>query len=196
MSRYATVRDRTAREEALKKEKRRKQLKWKLLLLALALLVLSGYFYVQSLRHAQKVQAQLLSMEEARFVSVSDGDTIKVKMDGEVYTVRLIGIDCPESVHPDQEKNSAEGLAASTYTASLLKEGQRLYLQKDTSETDRYGRLLRYVWLDLPKDPTDETERRQFLLNARILLTGHGEASAYPPDTAMAEFFEKCQVKP
>ncbi len=49
--------------------------------------------------------------------------------------------------------------------------GETVYLEKDVSETDRYGRLLRYVWLN------DET-----LVNAVLVAEGHAQASTYPPD--------------
>lgn len=176
-----------------KRSRNHKLLKWKLLSGALILLVLLGYFYIQSARHERHMQAQRLSMEEALFVRTVDGDTIKVKIDGTVYTVRLIGIDCPESVHPDSSKNTEAGRRASAYTSSLLKEGQLLYLQKDVSETDRYGRLLRYVWLSLPDDPDSEAEQRSLLLNAKILLSGNAKASPYPPDTSRKELFSRLE---
>lgn len=172
-----------------KHSRQRKHLKRNILFWALLLILLSGYFYIQSARHDRLMQAAHLSMEEVSLIRVVDGDTIKVQVNGEACTVRLIGIDCPESVHPDPSKNSEAGRRASAYTASLLKEGQHVYLQKDVSETDRYGRLLRYVWLSLPDDPSSDAERRELLLNARLLLSGNAAAKAYPPDTSLQEFF-------
>jgi len=67
------------------------------------------------------------------------GHTIKVDIDGAVYTVRYIGIDCPEM---DQQF----GGEAAEANRQLV-EGQTLLLEKDVSETDRYGRLLRYAYL-------------------------------------------------
>ena len=69
--------------------------------------------------------------------SVVDGDTIKVTLNNEKYTVRLVGVDTPESVHPNKEKNTKEGKIASDYTKSRLQD-KNVYVQKDVSGTDRY----------------------------------------------------------
>ena len=69
--------------------------------------------------------------------SVVDGDTIKVTLNNEKYTVRLVGVDTPESVHPNKEKNTKEGKIASDYTKNRLT-GKNVYLQKDVSGTDKY----------------------------------------------------------
>lgn len=69
--------------------------------------------------------------------SVVDGDTIKVTLNNEKYTVRLVGVDTPESVHPNKEKNTVEGKIASDYTKSRLQD-KNVYVQKDVSGTDRY----------------------------------------------------------
>ena len=53
-------------------------------------------------------------------VRVVDGDTVKLNIGGNVETVRLIGIDTPESVHPNKEKNVPEGKLASDHTQELL----------------------------------------------------------------------------
>ena len=69
--------------------------------------------------------------------SVVDGDTLKVTLNNEKYTVRLVGVDTPESVHPNKEKNTVEGKIASDYTKSRLQD-KNVYVQKDVSGTDRY----------------------------------------------------------
>ncbi len=74
-----------------------------------------------------------------------DGDTIDVLMEGREYRVRYIGIDTPETVHPTRGEEPY-GREASSRNKELVS-GQTVYLEKDVSETDRYGRLLRYVWL-------------------------------------------------
>lgn len=73
----------------------------------------------------------------ANVVNVVDGDTIKVELDNQKYTVRLVGVDTPESVHPNKEKNTKEGKIASDYTKNRLT-GKNVYLQKDVSGTDKY----------------------------------------------------------
>lgn len=101
---------------------------------------------------------------QAAVVYVIDGDTIIVRRDGTEAEERgrLIGMDCEESALRDGFLNTEKGQEAALFTRSLLPEGTVVYLQKDISETDRYGRLLRYVWLKLPDNPLDEKEL-QFL---------------------------------
>ena len=80
-------------------------------------------------------------------VSVVDGDTIKVDIDGTVTTVRLLGVDTPETVHPSQPVECF-GQEASSRAKELL-EGTQVRLEIDATQgnEDRYGRLLRYVFL-------------------------------------------------
>lgn len=80
-------------------------------------------------------------------IRVVDGDTIVVDIDDIETTVRLIGVDTPESVHPDSKENSEEGTEASEYTKSLLG-GTSVYLEYDSFKTDSYGRTLAYVYLE------------------------------------------------
>lgn len=77
---------------------------------------------------------------------VVDGDTISVFINERIETIRLIGIDTPETVHPEKEIECF-GLEASLELKELL-EGKNIYLKKDTSQDDRdkYNRLLRYVY--------------------------------------------------
>ena len=79
---------------------------------------------------------------------VIDGDTIHVRVEGKRRTVRLIGVDTPETKHPTKPVQYF-GREASAFTKAAL-EGKRVMLQKDrTGDTiDRYGRWLRYVLLD------------------------------------------------
>jgi micrococcal nuclease len=93
---------------------------------------------------------------------VIDGDTI-VLSNGEY--VRYIGIDTPEM-------NPEEPFAREATQANRdLVEHKTVRLEKDTSETDRYGRLLRYVYVD------------DKFVNLELVHLGLAEAKAYPPDT-------------
>ena len=85
---------------------------------------------------------------EARVQRVIDGDTLIVRYQGENRTVRLIGVDPPESVHPTQPVEHF-GLEASDFARSRL-DGKTVQLVRDrTGDTvDAYGRLLRLVYLD------------------------------------------------
>ncbi len=132
------------------------------------------------------------TFDAATVVKVSDGDTITVELNGVNYKIRMIGVDTPESVHPNKSKNTQCGVIASDYTKSRLKIGMTVYLQKDVSETDRYGRLLRYVWTSRPStnEPT-ETEIRNAMYNAELTIHGYAKASTYPPDVKYSELFSK-----
>ena len=115
-----------------------------------------------------------------------------MKIDGEKYRVRLVGINTPESVAPESsgKENTEEGREASEYTKELLKDTEYVWLQKDTSETDKFDRLLRYVWLEVPNDPRDSAEVAQKMLNGILIRNSYAEVVAYKPDTAYQDIFE------
>ncbi|MCX6808683.1 MAG: thermonuclease family protein [Candidatus Berkelbacteria bacterium] len=82
-----------------------------------------------------------------KVVSVVDGDTIKVSIDGKTETLRLIGIDTPETVDPTKSVQCF-GPESSEKARALLS-GQEVSLESDPSQgdLDKYNRLLRYVFL-------------------------------------------------
>ena len=129
-------------------------------------------------------------IQTATLIRVVDGDTLLVDLDGAEERVRLLGIDCPESVNPDPEKNTPEGAEASAYTKSLLSEGQTLYLEQDRTDRDAYDRLLRYVWLDQPTGSIDGSVIREKMLNGIILSAGHARIWDSKEDTKYRVFFE------
>lgn len=134
--------------------------------------------------------------QAAELVRVVDGDTIVVDISGEEVKVRLIGIDTPESVASSKylektgKENTKEGENASDFVKNMLAGTETVYLQKDVSDTDRYGRLLRYVWLRLPEDDKDIEEVSTKMLNGILVWEGIAEPAAYAPDTAHQEDFE------
>lgn len=75
----------------------------------------------------------------------TDGDTLRVRMDGIEEKVRLIGIDTPESVHPS-EPVECFGKEASAHLAELVPEGTRVRVVLDVEARDRYDRLLGYLF--------------------------------------------------
>ena len=79
---------------------------------------------------------------------VVDGDTIKISMDGIEETIRLIGIDTPETVDP-RKPVQCFGIEASNKAKELLS-GKKVRIEKDSTqgERDKYGRLLAYVFRD------------------------------------------------
>ena len=90
--------------------------------------------------------------------------------------MRYIGIDTPE-VHPELE---ALGLEAWEANRELVA-GKIVYLERDVSEVDKYGRLLRYVYVD------------DTFVNAELVKQGLAYAYAYPPDTKHQDYLEKLE---
>lgn len=132
------------------------------------------------------------NLQQACIVRVVDGDTLKVSVSGnENATVRLVGVDTPESVAADESRNCEEGRIASDYTKSLVAPGQAVWLSRDVSDADRYGRLLRYVWLDRPDNPSDEGEIAEKMLNAILVRDGYAQVKRYKPDTTLHDLFQR-----
>ena len=104
---------------------------------------------------------------------VIDGDTINVLIDGRSYRVRYIGIDTPE-------RDKACYSEATEANAAFV-EGQTVRLVQDTNNTDRYDRLLRYVYVE------------EVLVNAELVAGGWAESKRYPPDDALFDYFEELE---
>lgn len=92
-------------------------------------------------------QAAQLPAGSYRVIDTADGDTIYVSMDGVRESVRLVGVDTPETHHPSKPAQ-CYGAEASRYTKTLTL-GQTVRLRADSQQPnrDKYGRLLRYVEL-------------------------------------------------
>jgi micrococcal nuclease len=114
--------------------------------------------------------------EEFKVVNVVDGDTIKLE-NGDV--VRYIGIDAPETVHPSKPVQCF-GKEASDKNEELV-EGKEVRLVKDISETDKYGRLLRYVYID------------DIFVNDYLVRNGFANSSSYPPDVKYQDQFKQAE---
>lgn len=138
-----------------------------------------------------------LEFQKARLVRVVDGDTIVVEIENEEYKVRLIGVNTPESVASSEyldrtgKENTEEGVEASVYTKDLLSEVEYVYLQKDTSETDKYGRLLRYAWIEMPNNQFNLEEISTKMINGILVSEKVAEPAKYEPDTMYADIFEE-----
>ena len=109
-------------------------------------------------------------------IKVVDGDTLRINYNGQDTTVRLIGIDTPESVNPDETKNTPEGKIASDYTKSIV--GSEVYLEFDIEANDKYGRLLAYVYLP------DGT-----FLNEKIIRDGYAYTMNIAPNVKYQNLF-------
>ena len=120
--------------------------------------------------------------QEAIIIRVVDGDTLVVDLQGVEEKVRMINIDAEESVNPDESKNTEAGVQASDFVKAVATQGKTVWLQREVSDRDKYGRLLRHVWLSLPDDPDDSGEVSTSMLDAIIVANGHAKAVDYPPD--------------
>ncbi len=127
---------------------------------------------------------------------VIDGDTYKVWYQGKKQSVRLIGIDTPESKKnnraelqsrqfgKDVEEITKLGQQAKQYATNFIKAGQTIYLEFDVQKTDKYGRLLAYVWLDREKAK---------MMNEILIQDGYAVAYTVPPDIKYVERFLQAQ---
>lgn len=107
--------------------------------------------------------------ESARVVRVIDGDTIDVNIGGAEYRVRYVGANTPErdEVCYDDAVDANRALV----------EGRTVTLVIDTSDTDRYDRLLRYVYVG------------DMLVNEELIREGYAEAVLYAPDDQFYDDF-------
>ncbi len=101
-----------------------------------------------------------------------DGDTVRVALSGGSDTVRLLGINTPETHHPTKGVE-CYGPEASAYTDRILT-GRRVELELDVERRDRYGRLLAYVSVDGHR------------FNDELLRQGYARLLVIPPNGAHA----------
>jgi micrococcal nuclease len=111
--------------------------------------------------------------DDHRIVRVVDGDTVEV--DGDL-TVRLIGVDTPETQHPSLGVQ-CYGREATTFTEELLPAGTEVRLVTDVERLDRYDRTLAYVY------------RRGdgLFVNAELVRAGYAQVATFPPNVAHVE---------
>lgn len=146
----------------------------------LSLILLS--FLSAAPSHARTLTAQV--------IRVVDGDTIKVDLEGQEESVRLIGIDTPESRPNDKAMRDSDrsgqdmaaivsqGMEATAFTRSRVGRGDLVRLETDVQPRDRYQRLLAYVWL------SDGT-----MLNEAIVRAGYAQPRTYPPNVRYQNLF-------
>jgi len=123
-------------------------------------------------------------------LKVVDGDTLRVEHQGRIESIRLIGIDTPESrVNKKAQKDAARsgedikkiislGQEATRYVKILVKPGDPIRVEFDRQIRDKYGRLLGYVYLPGGK-----------MLNEEIVKAGYANLMTYPPNVKYEEKF-------
>ena len=100
---------------------------------------------------------------------IIDGDTVEIRYGGKLTSVALIGVDTPETVHP-QKPVEPYGKEATTFIKNLLL-GESVYLRFDGNRTDRYGRMLAYLY----RAPDG------LFVNLEIVRQGYGKVyTAFP----------------
>jgi len=125
----------------------------------------------EEIPQTEPTQPQEPTSTTIKVTSIIDGDTIEIQTG---QRIRLICIDTPET----GETGYSE---AKDYVEDLLLNKQ-VRLEKDISETDRYGRLLRYIYLQ------DNT-----FVNELIVKNGYGSAYPYDPDTELCPIIEQAE---
>jgi len=114
----------------------------------------------------------------AAVVRVVDGDTVVVRVSGRDESVRLIGIDTPESVKPNTPVQCF-AREATARTKALLPEGTPVRLERDAELRDRYERLLAYVY----------RASDGLFVNLALAREGFAVPYTFPPNVAHSDAF-------
>lgn len=117
-------------------------------------------------------------LTQVKVVRVIDGDTIEIE--GKIK-VRYIGVNTPE-LHDPRKPIECFGQTASDENKKLV-EGKEVYIQKDISETDKFKRLLRYVWVG------------DIFVNDYLVRQGFAQVSTFPPDVKFQQQFIEAQTE-
>lgn len=117
---------------------------------------------------------------KSEVICVKDGDTYVLKIDGKETTVRLIGVDTPESVAPSEysKENTSEGKTISEIVKQKLQPGDTLYVEYDVSQTDKYGRTLAYLYFENGQ-----------MVQEWLLQNGYAQVMTVQPNCKYAERF-------
>ncbi len=135
-----------------------------------------------------------------RVVRAVDGDTLEVALDdGATETVRLIGVDTPETVKPDTPVQCF-GPQASAFEHRTV-EGRRVRLLTGVEPRDFYGRLLAYVWVvgagpgGAGRRSTVGRDAGERFLEAQLLRRGLARTLAFHPNDRLADRFAALERK-
>jgi len=126
--------------------------------------------------------------EQAVSGRIIDGDTLVVFIGGKEYRCRLIGVDTPEM-------STDFGAISKAFTeAEIGGEGTELVLQFDVGRTDKYGRMLAYVWTkDDYYDGIAAGEPYKTMLNYEFVLQGYARLMTVPPNVAYEDKFRQAE---
>lgn len=147
-----------------------------MLKIAMALLIAGLTYYYRGPVQQTIQSAPQVAASDYTVVEVSDGDTFKIKMGEKTETVRLIGVDTPETKDP-RKSVQCFGKQAYEFTKNaLLNKQVRLESDPNDSDRDKYKRLLRYVYVG------------EELINAKLIREGYAFAYTVFPFTKIDEF--------
>lgn len=124
-----------------------------------------------------------LSGDQVLVTRVIDGDTVEIEGGKKI---RLLGVDTPETVDPKRPVG-CYGKEASDEMKSLLT-SKTVILQKDVSETDKYGRLLRFIFL-----PIDNGN--YLFVDDFLVREGYAKVLTIPPDKKYSDQFTQAQTE-
>ena len=156
---------------------------WKKFLL---LVVVAAVVYIFGLQEQQDDSGFIVGTVSR----VVDGDTAVITVDGQDRRVRFLGVDTPETVHPNKPVQFY-GKEASDYTKKELT-GRRVWLEYDASPQDRYNRHLAYIWTEKPSGDDEEAVRRG-MFNARLLLGGYAKVLIIKPNKKYEAVFRQLE---
>lgn len=123
-------------------------------------------------------------LQKATVVRVVDGDTFVAKVKGAEHKVRLILIDTPESKAPNRPKGYL-GDEAKQYAIERL-EGKTIWLEKDVQGNDRYGRWLRYAYIDV-------ADGKGEFFNGTLVRSGLARLATFPPNVKYVDMIRTWQ---
>lgn len=139
--------------------------------------ILQEYLGSREPRHQQKATEPTVKTISGSVVRVVDGDTLLVAISSGDVTVRLIGVNTPETKDPRREVEYF-GAEAAAFTSHVAPPGSRVTLELDVEWADRYDRALAYVYLSNGE-----------MLNALLVRNGYAHADRHPPNVRYADYF-------
>ncbi len=149
------------------------------------ILILAFFGIRMMLPNSMVSENEIIDIEDFQSVLVTkviDGDTIWVEIEGVEEKVRFIGVNTPEKEEPGFSQ-------ATDFTRAKLL-NRYIFLEKDVSDKDKYNRLLRYIWLEIPEDSSDG-EKQIKLFNGMLVREGYAEIVVYKPDVKYLDYYQR-----
>lgn len=116
----------------------------------------------------------------ATIVEVVDGDTVRLRIADAEFSVRLVGVDAPETKHPTKGVQCF-GPEAATFLSNMLPKGTIVRIERDVEARDVYDRLLLYLFVT--------TDRGERFINLELVSRGLAMPLSIEPNTRYQESF-------